>query len=159
MAHHVTGLAGLEGAFRQARLACVVVAVVAVRLAPGTGVEYPEGIACGDQHVAAVAGRVQAVEAVELRPSHRLQGPGVEDRDAAVMGEDEARRGALGFLGCRARRVTAWRRGSRAARRGGCAAAGEEKCGKCHGGQRERAAGGTFGRGVSDHALNNNDSH
>ncbi|MGO4432735.1 hypothetical protein AB4Y88_05360 [Paenarthrobacter sp. RAF9] len=87
-----------EGQVRQLGIRHVMMAVVAMGFGPGAGVEEAEGVAGRDEHVPAVAGRVEAVEACHFRTSHPLKGGGIENLNAGVVGIDETRRRRAGLF-------------------------------------------------------------
>ncbi|GAA3224983.1 hypothetical protein GCM10010488_27630 [Oerskovia jenensis] len=65
--------------------------MVAVRLAPRTEVEDAERVARGDDHVALVPRGVEAREAVDGQVGDLFEARAVEDDDAPVVGQGDAR--------------------------------------------------------------------
>ncbi|WP_146197160.1 hypothetical protein [Serinibacter arcticus] len=86
----VAGCLGGDQHVVEGGLGRVVVRVVAVRLAPGAGVEERPAALRGDGHVAAVAGVGQAVEAVEREVGLDVERRGVQHEHPAVVGEGDA---------------------------------------------------------------------
>ncbi len=91
MRHDVSGLLGGERQVGERGCAGVVVTVVAVGFRPAAGVEHAESAFGGDQHVASVAGRGEAVETVECEVVDDGEFFFLDDEDAAVVGQGEAR--------------------------------------------------------------------
>ena len=123
----------------------VTVGVVAVGFRPHTGVEELEVGGGGDHGVAAVADRVQPVEALDLVVGDDLEGVGVQGEDAAVVGGEDAGLGGLDGLGFGAgcRTVAAGAAGVTVA----VATTGEQEGGggECCGHGSDRATAGTGG--------------
>ena len=86
----VAGVLGGDDAPGEVRGDLVVVVVVPVRLDDESEVEDLEAVGGGDEDVAAVAGRVEAEEALLLDVGEDLAGGRVEDLDAAVVGDGGA---------------------------------------------------------------------
>lgn len=86
----VAGVLGGDDAPAEVGGDLVVVVVVPVRLGDEAEVEDLEALRGGDEDVAAVAGGVEAKEALLLDVGEDLAGGRVEDLDAAVLGDGGA---------------------------------------------------------------------
>ncbi len=90
MADDVTGGVHAVDDVGELRIGGIAVGVLTVVLRPHPGVEELEAGGGGDHGVAAVADRVQPVEALDLLVGDDVQGVRVQGQDAAVVGGEDA---------------------------------------------------------------------